>query len=509
MSAMNLSTLLAGHAAVPPEADVTVTGLSLDSRRLNPGDLFLAVRGERGHGLDYLDEAAGRAASAVAWEPADGVAEPATSLPAVPVADLRARAGRIAGRFFGEPSRRLAVVGVTGTNGKTSCTHLLAQAADRAGGAGGVVGTLGSGRLAALDPAERTTPDAVTVQRRLADMAESGCTLVAMEVSSHALVQDRTAGTHFLLAVFTNLSRDHLDYHGDMTAYGRAKRRLFEVPELQAAALNLDDPFGRELARSLPATLSRVTYGIESADADVRAEELVLRPDGLAFRLVTPAGDAVVASPLLGRFNAANLLAVAAGLHALGWTADADGLPAGGVLGTRPDASRLAGLLSALAPVAGRMDRLGVHPGRPVVVIDYAHTPDALEQALAALREHCRGRIICLFGCGGERDAGKRPLMGAAAERLADSVFITDDNPRGEDGDAIIRQILAGMENPDAARVIREREQAVAAAIEDGAAEDLVLLAGKGQENHQDIGGVRHAYSEREAALAALGEVSP
>lgn len=507
MAAMTLSTLLAGHARVPPEADVTVSGLSLDSRSVHPGNLFLAARGTRGHGLDHLDDATARQAAAVAWEPADGVDEPSTDLPAVPVADLRARAGSIAGRFYGEPSKRLAVVGITGTNGKTSCTHLLAQATDAAGGVGGVVGTLGTGRLEALDPAERTTPDPVTIQRRLADMAATGCTLVAMEVSSHALDQDRTAGIHFLLGVFTNLSHDHLDYHGDMAAYGRAKRRLFEAPGLEAAALNLDDSFGRELAESLPDSLARVTYGLDSPDADVRADDLTLRADGLAFRLITPAGEAPVTSALLGRFNASNLLAVAASLHALGWIAGEDGLPTDDILGSRPDAARLAGLLSTLQPVAGRMERLSMVPGRPVVVIDYAHTPDALEQALAALREHCPGRLICLFGCGGERDTGKRALMGAVAERLADAVFVTDDNPRGEDGDAIVRQVLAGMTSPDAVRVIREREHAVAAAIEDGDADDLVLLAGKGHETSQEIGGVRHAYSERDAALAALGEV--
>lgn len=506
MNAMSLSTLLQGAASVSRGNDVQVTGLSMDSRRVEAGDLFLAVRGTQGHGLEHLDEAVARSAAAVAWEPAAGIDAPAAAIPAVPVAGLRARAGPIAARFFGDPSRRLAVVGVTGTNGKTSCTHLLAQAANRAGGVGAVLGTLGSGRLDALDPAERTTPDPVTVQRRLAGMLAEGCTLAAMEVSSHALDQDRTTGTHFLLGVFTNLSRDHLDYHGDMAAYGRAKRRLFESGDLRAAVLNLDDAFGRELARQLPEALPRVTYGIEATDAEVRAEELDPRPAGMAFRLVTPAGESAVESPLLGRFNVSNLLAVAASLHALGWSVPAGDLPAGGLLGTRPDASALATVLGGLEPVAGRMERLPTPAGSPVVVVDYAHTPDALEQALGVLRAHCRGRLVCLFGCGGERDTGKRPLMGAAAERLADTVFVTDDNPRGEDGDAIIRQVLAGMERPGEARVVREREQAVAAAIEDADADDMVLLAGKGHETYQDIGGVRHAYSEREAALAALGE---
>ena len=504
MSAVRLSRLLAPMVRVAPDQDREVTGLTLHSGRVHPGDLFLAVAGTRGHGLAYLEEAVRKGAAAVAWEPAAGVSPPSAGVPLISVPGLRREAGAIAARYYDEPSRRLPVLGVTGTNGKSSCTWLLARAVNAAGGDGAVIGTLGSGRPDELETGERTTPDPVNLQRRLSELVDAGCTLVAMEVSSHALEQGRVSGTHFLLALFTNLSRDHLDYHGDMAAYGRAKRRLFEYPDLQIAVVNVDDPFGRELARTLPRGLRRVTYGVESRDADVRLDSLKLLPSGLVFDLLTPVGRAPVKSRLLGRFNAANLLAVAAALHALGWMAVRPPGPRRPPLAARPDAARIAAWLADLPTVPGRMERLPRKPGRPLVVIDYAHTPDALEHALKALRSHTRGKLICVFGCGGERDTGKRPLMGALAERLADRVYVTDDNPRGEDPDAIVQAVLGGMAMPARAVVERDRDRAVAEAIAHAGEHDLVLLAGKGHETSQEIAGRRIDYSDRAAAESAL-----
>ncbi|ROR29679.1 UDP-N-acetylmuramoyl-L-alanyl-D-glutamate--2,6-diaminopimelate ligase [Inmirania thermothiophila] len=468
-----------------PEAPaVPVRGLALDSRRLAPGEVFLACRGSRGHGLAHLDAALAAGAAAVLWEPAPGVAPPAgLAVPAVAVPGLGRRAGELAARFWGDPSARLEVVGITGTNGKTSVAHFLVQAWEAAGVSAAFVGTLGVGRLEALEPTGHTTPDPVTLQARLADFAAAGVRRVAMEVSSHALDQDRVAGVRFRAAVFTNLSRDHLDYHGDMAAYGAAKARLLAWPGLALRVVNADDPFGAAwLAR---AGAEALTYGL-GAGAWLRAEAVEATPAGLRLVLRRGRERAVLATPLAGRFNAANLLAAAAVL-----------------LGQGAALAEAVRLLAAVAPVPGRMERLG-GGALPTVLVDYAHTPDALAQALEAARAHARGRLWCVFGCGGERDRGKRPLMGAAAERLADVVVLTDDNPRGEDGDAIIAEILAGMRRPQAARIERDRGRAIRLAVAEAGAGDVVLVAGKGHETTQEVGGRRLPWSDREAVRAAL-----
>ena len=307
-----------------------------------------------------------------------------------------------------------------------------------------------------------------------------------MEVSSHALDQHRVDGVHFDVAVFTNLTRDHLDYHGTMEAYGEAKARLFEWPDLRAAVINVDDGFGRELAARTAMGTRVLRYGIESADADVRARDVRTHSEGIDFELAVSGSAGQVRSRLLGRFNVANLLAVAGTLAALD-------LPFEKIVET----------LEALEPVTGRMNRLG-GGATPLVVVDYSHTPDALEQALTTLRAHCDGRLICVFGCGGERDAGKRPLMGAIAERLADLAIVTDDNPRGEDGDAIVAQIVAGMRAPDHAMVERDRARAIRFAIEQARAGDVVLIAGKGHETYQEIAGTRRPFDDLHVARAAL-----
>ena len=360
-------------------------------------------------------------------------AESASSsiVPTIWIDGLRERLGPIASRFFGDPSRALTVIGVTGTNGKTSTVHLLAQALHHAGHRVATVGTLGAGLVGEIVEGVRTTPDAIAVQGLLATFRDEGASHVAMEVSSHALDQGRVNAVAFDLAVFTNLTRDHLDYHGTMQAYGAAKERLFAWPGLDAAVINVDDAFGRALAARMHGDVALLRYGVDRDDADLVARSIETGVAGLRFHLTTPWGEGEVATRLLGRFNVSNLLAVAACLGRLGFAFDA-----------------IRDALAILEPVSGRMNRIGGEARLPLVVVDYAHTPDALEQALTSLRAHTHGRLICVFGCGGERDAGKRPQMGAIAEALADRIIVTDDNPRGEDGDAIVAGIVAGLAHP-------------------------------------------------------------
>ena len=364
--------------------------------------------------------------------------------------------------------------------------QLLAQALANLGKRAATIGTLGAGLHGALHAGERTTPDVIRVHGLLAEFRDAGATDVAMEVSSHALDQHRVDGVRFDVAVFTNLTRDHLDYHGTMHAYGAAKAKLFTWPNLRAAVINVDDAFGCELAAQVPAGVRVVRCGIRSIDAGVRANEVHTHSDGIDFELATPWGTGRLRSRLLGRFNVANLLAVAGVLGALE-------VPFGKIL----DA------LQALEPVAGRMNRLG-GGNLPLVVVDYSHKPDALEQVLATLRAHCEGKLVCVFGCGGERDAGKRPLMGAIAERLADVVVVTDDNPRGEDGDAIVAQIVAGMQAPERATVERDRARAIGVAIARARPGDVVLIAGKGHEAYQETAGTKRPFDDLEVARATL-----
>lgn len=479
-----LDRLLEGVAIAPP---IAVGGFSLDSRTIRPGDAFVALRGATRHGLDFAGVAvAGGAVAILSDEPPAGDREP--GVPVVVVDGLRRHLGLIANRFHDWPSRRLEVIGVTGTNGKTSIVQLLAQALDRAGLVVGTIGTLGAGLNGRLAAGERTTPDVLAVHRLLADMAAAGASHVAMEVSSHALDQGRVDRVAFRAAVFTNLSHDHLDYHGTMDAYFEAKARLFRDFELGAAIIDVDGDWGRRLAAG-PLAAGRLvrTSALGDPSADWRAEAVATSPAGLGFDLVSSQGRWRVESRLLGRFNVSNLVGVAACLAELGWAPEA-----------------IADALAALEPIPGRMNRIGDGSG-PLVVVDYAHTPDALAKALESLRAHTPGRLVCVFGCGGERDAAKRPLMGGIAERLADEVIVTDDNPRGEDGDAIVAAILAGMQAPSRAKVERDRRAAIVGAIAAAQALDTVLIAGKGHEAWQERAGIRTPFDDAAEAARALG----
>ncbi len=498
-----LSDLLAGFAAADPEAGETlaISGLALDSRRIQPGWLFLACQGSQGHGLDFAAQARARGAVAIAAEPHDpwdpmAMAALGTSLdlPVIPVPDLRHQASRVAGRFLGEPSAHLQVLGVTGTHGKTSVTHYLSQAL-AAEISCGLMGTLGVGFPDDLEPNTHTTPDAVSLQEALAWLREGGARAVAMEVSSHALDQGRAAGVHFHHAIFTNLSRDHLDYHGDKASYGLAKRGLFQAPGLEWAILNLDDPLTVGILGDLAPEVRVGGYSQNAAlevpsncELWARLRDLAPSRRGMRLELETSAGAASLELELIGRFNAANVLTVLVVLLSRGM-----------------DLDRALRALAKVRGVPGRLERFG-GAGGPLVVVDYAHTPDALEQTLLDLRAHAPGRLICVFGCGGDRDTGQRPLMGAVAERLADQVLLTDDNPRREDGHVIIDQILGGMKQPARAAIERRRGLAIRRAIATAGRDDLVLVAGKGHETIQDLGERQVHFSDRAQVQQALFE---
>jgi UDP-N-acetylmuramoyl-L-alanyl-D-glutamate--2,6-diaminopimelate ligase len=473
-----------------------VSGLATDSRAVRSGDLFLACQGLRVHALAHAAQAVERGAAAVLWEPgADASLQAVASslpVPALAVTGLGHKLGPIADRFYAHPSREMQVIGVTGTDGKTSVTHFIAQALSGEGEPCGLLGTLGYGVYGRLQPPTHTTPDAVRLQAELARMRDAGVRRVAMEVSSHALHQQRTEGTRFATAVLTHLSRDHLDYHGSVEAYAEAKRRLFFSAGLETAVVNLGDAFGRRLAEQLGATIRLVAYGrpehqcARAAAHWISLESVTPRQDGIAVRLQSSWGHAEFQAPLLGAFNADNLMAALGALLASGLSLDAA-------------VKRLA----AVHTVPGRME-LFAQPGMPRVVVDYAHTPHALETVLQALRPHCRGELICLFGAGGDRDPGKRPLMGAVAERYADRVVLTSDNPRSESPDAILEQVAAGFAQPQRARRMPDRGQAIDELIATAAPDDLLLVAGKGHEAYQQIGEQRLAFSDRARVQQAL-----
>jgi UDP-N-acetylmuramoyl-L-alanyl-D-glutamate--2,6-diaminopimelate ligase len=471
---------------LPQAASATlIRELTLDSRKVRPGDLFLAVPGLRQDGRIHIADAISRGAAAVAYE-ADGAPEmTAESAVLVPVRRLAEQLSAIAGRFYGEPSRSLHLAGVTGTNGKTSVTYLIAQALDRLGERCGIIGTLGTGFHGELVLGQHTTPDAIGVQANLASLRKQGARAVAMEVSSHGLAQGRVAALAFDVAVFTNLSRDHLDYHGSMEAYGEVKARLFKMPGLSCRVINLDDPFGRVLAAEHGES-RLITYSLDDAAAYLYCPDARLDDDGIHARLVTPQGERSVRSPLLGRFNVSNVLAAI-----------------GALLGMDYPLDEVLAVLPQIEGPAGRMQRLG-GGDCPLVVVDYAHTPDALEKVLDALRPHTQGKLLCLFGCGGDRDRGKRALMAQVAERLADRVVVTDDNPRNEDPVQILDEIRAGFGAPEQAVFMPGRAAAIAACIAGSHADDVVLLAGKGHEDYQEIKGERLPFSDLDQASVAL-----
>ena len=486
--------LLDGIAPLP-STDARVSDLTVDSREARAGTLFFALAGHKTHGLQFAADAAARGATAILWEPAADAPPPA--LPAhvfaAPVANLRSLLGRIADRFFGWPSQHLRITGVTGTNGKTTCAYLLAQCLEHLGGNAAYMGTIGWGRPDSLTEPTHTTPDVVTVHRLLAKMRSSGARDIAMEVSSHALDQERVAGVRFHTAAFTNLTRDHLDYHKTMQAYGAAKTKLLQLTDLKRIVVNIGDEFGRQFAESKSSRvpMTAVWVGGEQwgwlADHSLRGLDVQTSRAGISLRVDGSYGEFTVATSLIGRFNAENSLVVLACLLALD-------VPLS-------DAARA---LSHCHAAPGRMEVVEASAQMPTAVVDYAHTPDALAKALRAAREHCEGTLWCVFGCGGDRDPGKRPLMGGIADELADQIIVTDDNPRSENPNAITDGIVRGI-SAHAPRIIHDRGQAIATAIREAAPQDLVLIAGKGHEDYQIYGETRRPFSDRREALRYLG----
>ncbi|MBQ0798715.1 MAG: UDP-N-acetylmuramoyl-L-alanyl-D-glutamate--2,6-diaminopimelate ligase [Porticoccaceae bacterium] len=534
-------TLSAANAAV------LVQGITLDSRNVSRGDVFIAYPGASHDGREFIAQALSAGAAAVLVESEGFVVDRFITDPFVtgsfitgsgkderiiPVAGLASQASAIAGCFYRHPSRDLVVTGITGTNGKTTCTHLLAQLYTLLGNNAGVLGTLGAELITApaeaasskllisksrpsevqtseiqsskTPSANMTTADAVTTQALLAELRDAGADYVTMEVSSHGLVQSRVADVRFDTAVFTNLSRDHLDYHGDMAAYLAAKAQLFNVPGLQRAVINIDDPAGRELAAQLPATVECLRFGIVSAGAgefscEVRAENCRYTRQGISADIITPWGSGELRSTLLGAFNLSNVLAVIAAVCAQGKDFDA-------VLSAIPRLQSVAGRMQL---VAEDSNLASGEDHAPQVVVDYAHTPDALSQALSTLREQCTGKLWCVFGCGGDRDRGKRALMAEVAGRSADRVVVTSDNPRNEDSNLVIEDILQGIPAEISAPnllVEADRRAAIRIAISQADSADTVLIAGKGHERYQEVAGVRWPFDDVAEAVLALGE---
>jgi UDP-N-acetylmuramoyl-L-alanyl-D-glutamate--2,6-diaminopimelate ligase len=485
---MKLSELLQDCATA--ESDVEVRGLTLDSRSVKPGDTFIAVAGHRWHGLAHAQQAIDKGAAAIVYEPADGTKDLLASLRnkplSVAVGGLGQKLGSIAARFYGDPSAKLAVIGITGTNGKTSCSQFLAQAMGNCG----VIGTLGWGLPGRLQQTLNTTPDALSLHAMVAEFAAQGRQAVAMEVSSHALEQGRVNGLRFYAAVFTNFSRDHLDYHGSMEAYVAAKLGLVQKPGLRFVVVNLDDAYCREVLDQLPQGVQVWGYSRSGKCGGFGMESLAATTiehcaGGLVFEVLWRKRTIRIDAPVFGDFNVENILAVLAVLLALDIPLD-----------------EVAGRIRAIRPVSGRMERFAM-PDLPGVFVDYAHTPDALEKVLAGLKQHCRGKLWAVFGCGGNRDRGKRPLMGAAAERWADYVILTDDNPRDEDPNGIVQEILAGCRS-EKTKIIRDRKLAIEYAVQRADVGDCILIAGKGHEYYQEIRGERMPFSDSLAVAEAL-----
>jgi len=497
---MNLADLLnsSGVAAsiasgVPAEAsEITVRTIEYDSRRVEPGSLFVAVTGYVADGHDFVTGAAERGAAAALVERETGT----PGILEIVVPDTRVAMGPVAHELYGRPSDRLVVHGLTGTNGKTTTSHIIDAILVEAGQRTGLIGTLGYRIADRFIPAARTSPEAVDLAAALAEMVEAGVDAVTMEVSSHALALGRALGTRFDTATFTNLSRDHLDFHGSIEEYGAAKRRLFELAEKDAnkpgstAIINSDDPFGRDLAEAFGGSesLRVLTYGM--SEGDVHASDVKASATGTEARFHTPNGDFDVSMRLIAGFNVLNALAATA-------VAVSREIP-------------LAIIRAGIAGVERVAGRLEVVPGGDgySVVVDYAHTPDALEKVLRAVRGLDPRHVVTVFGCGGDRDRGKRPLMGEIAARLSDRVVVTSDNPRTEDPRAIIDEILEGIGDIGRSQVdvVEDRRSAIRAAVEMAGVGDVVLIAGKGHEDYQIIGAERIHFDDREEATAAMAD---
>ena len=491
---MKLGTLLKGLVSVSERdsaiADtLEISGLALDSRIVESGDLFIALAGAKQHGLTHLNEAIDKGACAALFDPSgegSQLAETGTDIPLIPVENLGFVLGALSARLYAYPSQNLEVIGITGTNGKTSCGQFLGQLLDGCG----IIGTLGWGEWGRLNKTVNTTPDALAVQQILAEFVKAKKKTVAMEVSSHGLDQGRVNGVRFKGAVITNISRDHLDYHGSMEAYLAAKLKLLQTPGLRFVVVNLDDASCDQIIAAVPGSV--VVWGVSAKGNSVNSGESVFAEGmqhtlaGIEFDVHWNGDVQQIKAPLYGDFNAENLLCVLAVMLAMGYTL-----------------AEAAIKLQSIKPITGRMERCGTNANELNVFVDYAHTPDALYRVLASLRKHSHQALWVVFGCGGNRDAGKRPQMGNIAEQWADRVIVTDDNPRFENNLRIANEILAGCSS-DKVVLIQDRKQAIQYVIAQAAANDYVVIAGKGHENYQEINGVQYPFNDRQIAEEAL-----
>lgn len=495
---MHLSDVLKDEIDIPNNLDVLLTGIEMDSRKVEKGDLFLAYKGATNDGRDFIEDVIASGASAILVE-ADNHWSAITQqdgVPIIPVDKLSTRISKIAARFFDRPAATFNLIGITGTNGKTSCCQFIAQSLSNLGYVCGTSGTLGYGIFGKPYMTDEhgpgTTPDAIAVQRIFEELRMHQGDAMVMEVSSHGLSQKRVNVCEFDMAVFTNLTRDHLDYHGGMTAYGEEKRKLFINPLLKVAVINLDDMFSAKLLNSLAKNVRCYTYSLINPKASVFPRVLEYTSTGFNMDVVTPWGEGRISAHLAGTFNVSNLLATLTTVMAA--EADKAGFNFEKVLAS----------VASVSPVKGRMEILGDQPVS--VVVDYAHTPDGLKNALAALRQHFRGDIWCVFGCGGDRDKGKRPLMAEIAEQMASKLIITDDNPRNEESAAIISQIMSGLSSDADVVVKKDRAEAIDYAIAQAKEGDVVLVAGKGHEEYQDVAGQRMVFSDVKQARVSLNK---
>ncbi|MGZ8158165.1 MAG: Mur ligase family protein [Methylobacter sp.] len=513
---LRLKDLLNGLATVSDQDDMPITGLVLDSRELVRGDVFVALAGAKQHGLAHIEQAINNGACAVIFDPAGNGRQLAatfqsnisTLVPMIAVENLGLKLGELAARFYGDPSRFMTVIGITGTNGKTSCSQFLSQMLDDCG----IIGTLGWGEWGKLNKTLNTTPDALAIQKILAELLKNKKRAVAMEVSSHGLEQGRVNGVRFKGAVFTNISRDHLDYHGTMDAYVQAKLALLKTPGLVFAAVNLDDVYSGQIIGACPESVQLWQFSVKGKMADsgesVIAENIRHKVDGIEFDVRWRNELQRVKVPLFGDFNVENVLAVLTVMLAMDISLDDDCMDAGGrapTVGALGDAGAVAEAvkkLTGIKPVDGRMERFGAE-NDPLIFVDYAHTPDALDKVLSSLRKHCKQDLWVVFGCGGNRDTGKRPQMGKIAEQWADHVVITDDNPRYENGLDIVNDILAGCRTAKV-EVIQNREQAIQKVVASAAKNDCIVIAGKGHEQYQESNGVCVPFSDRQVVIDAL-----
>lgn len=501
---VSLAALLADyHLPAQKSFDVPITGVSIDSRQLKPGEVFLAYPGFKTDGREYIAQALAAGASAILYEPMNFSVPPQDNIPLVAFPNLKEHLGSLVARWFNYPTRYLHVVGVTGTNGKTSCSHFLAHSLTKLGSPCGILGTVGAGLPPALKINALTTPHVVEIQQLAADLVTQGATALAMEVSSHALVQGRVNSVHFSTAVFTNLTQDHLDYHGSMAAYGAAKAQLFHWPSLQNAIINLDDPFGYALYLELKEqpqlnvvgyTSNKQTFSL--GGQVVHARHIRSDRNGIQAHVITPWGEGLLHSKLIGHFQLHNLLAVLASL--------------GTIFIEKAQSHTLNDILNVMHDLQGVPGRMQCFGGgdKPLVIVDYAHTPDALLNVLQSLRTYKPRKLWNVFGCGGDRDTTKRPLMGKIAADWSDAIIITNDNPRTESPQKIIEDILAGIRDSQHFTIEYDRTKAITAAILQAEADDIVLIAGKGHENYQVMGNERLHFSDAEVVREVLKHYS-